>query len=362
MVRSLAHVHCYIVLCPCFGSLLCESNHVPQPGGDGCQKCSSSNVYVYVCLIVTAIVVAFALFKLWQRQDRIRRRQIKSTAKILIVFLQILTALPHLLNVHYPNPVSFLMSFLSIIASLSDLNIGDVGLGCFVEMNFYDELLMATLLPLAVIFIVFVILLYFQVKEKLEVHEQREREFNHVRTKATSSVGEGGEDATAAQAARPTRRRSSMARMRLSVENLEGASAVQHAAQQCTTAILLVAFCVLPGTATLIMYTFSCEPFDNGDVLLRADLSISCETNEHQRMVIFASFMVLVYVRCRSSLHHAAAETYFLCVYFQPIGIPTLFSVLLWRVRETIRDADLREARAQDCRHVSFLYDVSHAP
>ena len=43
-----------------------------------------------------------------------------------------------------------------------------------------------------------------------------------------------------------------------------------------------------------VFQVFSCERFDNGMELLRADYSIDCASDMHARIVIFAGFMIVL--------------------------------------------------------------------
>ena len=51
---------------------------------------------------------------------------------------------------------------------------------------------------------------------------------------------------------------------------------------RCFVGENLVAYLVLPGVSMIIFRTFSCESFDNGKTLLRADYTVDCESPRHK--------------------------------------------------------------------------------
>ena len=82
---------------------------------------------------------------------------------------------------------------------------------------------------------------------------------------------------------------------------------------------LVLTFVVLVTVSTLVIHFFKCRTFPipeedgGGDVLLLArDLSIDCEEPRYESMRVFAILMVLIY----------------------PVGIPAMYAVLLWGMRE----------------------------
>ena len=78
---------------------------------------------------------------------------------------------------------------------------------------------------------------------------------------------------------------------------------------------------------------FSCERFDSGQYLLRADYSIDCESDRHQRFQLFAAFMVAVY----------------------PIGVPLLFLWALFPYRAELRDVPTRESEFAKGKHLRMF-------
>ncbi|CAM9121469.1 unnamed protein product, partial [Discosporangium mesarthrocarpum] len=72
-------------------------------------------------------------------------------------------------------------------------------------------------------------------------------------------------------------------------------------------------FALVPASNT-ILQTFFCESFDDGRTLLQADYSIDCDSEEHGQYRLYAVAMVLVY----------------------PVGIPTLYTVILFKSRRSL--------------------------
>lgn len=116
---------------------------------------------------------------------------------------------------------------------------------------------------------------------------------------------------------------------------------------------LALLFFVFPGITTKTFRTFICERFDNGDgdisdnpSYLSADLSVECDGSDYDAMVGYALASAMVFC----------------------IGIPLVFSCLLWRARKDINpgtggaigDLLAREKSAQEkpvrVGSVSFLY------
>ena len=59
--------------------------------------------------------------------------------------------------------------------------------------------------------------------------------------------------------------------------------------------MLVIAYLVLPGVSTVIFKTFSCERFDNGDLLLRADYSLDCSSDDHRWYTVYAGLALVAY-------------------------------------------------------------------
>eukprot|EP00953_Heterococcus_sp_UTEX-ZZ885_P041481 21161-Heterococcus_DN1.PRE.3 len=67
--------------------------------------------------------------------------------------------------------------------------------------------------------------------------------------------------------------------------------------------------------STVVFQTFSCDYLeDTKESWLRADYSVSCDTDKHTAYKVYAAVMIAVY----------------------PIGIPVLYATLLWRHRHSL--------------------------
>lgn len=60
-------------------------------------------------------------------------------------------------------------------------------------------------------------------------------------------------------------------------------------------------------THVILPQTFNCEHFDNGEVLLKTDYGIDCESDTHKSFRTFAGLMILFY----------------------PIGVPAFFLAMV---------------------------------
>ena len=82
----------------------------------------------------------------------------------------------------------------------------------------------------------------------------------------------------------------------------------ESARKRVLSLFLLFLWCIFPFVSVMIFRTFDCERFDNGDHLLKADFSISCDSDKHHSYTTFAGVMILVY----------------------PFGVPALFLASMW--------------------------------
>ena len=63
----------------------------------------------------------------------------------------------------------------------------------------------------------------------------------------------------------------------------------------CRGGLFLYRFLIYPSTSAAIFATFQCETLDDGKEMLRADLSIDCQSPEHHLYTWYASAMALIY-------------------------------------------------------------------
>ncbi|CAM9564516.1 unnamed protein product, partial [Laminaria digitata] len=79
---------------------------------------------------------------------------------------------------------------------------------------------------------------------------------------------------------------------------------------------LLVTFLVYSSVSSTVFRVFDCEVLDDGTDYLRADYTIECTTAKHRAFQVYGVFMILFY----------------------PIGIPVLYSIVLFKNRGVVQD------------------------
>jgi hypothetical protein len=148
--------------------------------------------------------------------------------------------------------------------------------GCIVRINFYGKLLATTLLPMFLMALLGAMHLHVRLKYR-----------------AVSS-------ATVRQAARR-------------------AEAISTAIAKHSRALLAFTFLIYSPVSTVVFQTFACDYLEGTNSnWLRADYSISCDSATYKAYRVYGVFMILLY----------------------PLGIPALYSVLLWKHRERVVNTD----------------------
>jgi hypothetical protein len=106
--------------------------------------------------------------------------------------------------------------------------------------------------------------------------------------------------------------------------------------QRDTDATLLtLSYLVFASVCTAIFETFNCKRFgDDPTFYLVSDQSLSCDTNDHTWWKIYASAMMLIY----------------------PLGTPVLYSWLLWKDKEMLKD-DKERGKNESANKSAFLWD-----
>lgn len=61
------------------------------------------------------------------------------------------------------------------------------------------------------------------------------------------------------------------------------------------TVFLVITYLLFPVVSAIIFKAYSCEHFDNGDYLLRADYNVDCRSDQYKIIVQYASLMIFVY-------------------------------------------------------------------
>jgi hypothetical protein len=177
--------------------------------------------------------------------------------RIPIVVMQLLTQFVSITGTQYASVYSVFLKWLNVInLDMSWL----LSAGCILRVSFYVKLLITTISPLIVVAILGAI---------------------HIRVRYLCTQ----------------------------------ASTLQHATAKHITAFLAFTFLIFSAVSTVVFQTFSCDYLeDTKQSWLRANYSISCDTDKHTAYKIYAAVMIVVY----------------------PIGIPVLYAVLLWRHRHIL--------------------------
>eukprot|EP00611_Tribonema_gayanum_P023781 TRINITY_DN507_c0_g1_i5.p1 TRINITY_DN507_c0_g1~~TRINITY_DN507_c0_g1_i5.p1 ORF type:complete len:835 (-),score=189.38 TRINITY_DN507_c0_g1_i5:172-2676(-) len=163
--------------------------------------------------------------------------------RIPIVVLQVITKFLSVTGVPLPAVYEKFLRYLQFVnLDWSWL----LSIGCYLKVNFYDELLLATLTPLAVAAIIFV--------PRLLV-------------------------------------RCCSARM---TDRMH--AALESFAARDLRILLVLAFLIFGGVSSTILETFGCESFPTiNERFLRADYAISCNTSTYKSYRAYAAFMLVVY-------------------------------------------------------------------
>ena len=117
--------------------------------------------------------------------------------------------------------------------------------------------------------------------------------------------------------------------------------AVKSKRQQCFTMGIALTYLTLPAITTTAFALFPCDSFDNGDALLRSDLSINCNGEGRKGWVAFGTLV---------------APLMF------PVGVTLIYTILLYRKRDRLTrksngDTDER-LEDEEVKGVIFLWET----
>ena len=84
-------------------------------------------------------------------------------------------------------------------------------------------------------------------------------------------------------------------------------------------ATIVIALLLYSMASSAVSRAFACNPLDDGKVYLRTDYRIECSSSKHKAFQMYALFMLVAY----------------------PLGIPTTFALLLFRIRNDFLDSSL---------------------
>ena len=160
-------------------------------------------------------------------------------------------------NVHYPHVYQRFLDGVKLL----NFDLGwMLSASCVVDIDFHDRLLFATLGPIIVL--VFLGLTY---KIAVGINRQSQRAVQNVRLKHLSAV-------------------------------------------------LLTTFLVYAHVSSILFQTFACEHLEDGKFYLRADYRIECDSTKHEKLQVYAGFMMMLYT----------------------VGIPVYYVTLLFKNRDVM--------------------------
>ncbi|CAN0225140.1 unnamed protein product, partial [Scytosiphon promiscuus] len=259
---------------------VCSDGYSPQLGFT-CMDCSGSicGIMSLVLLSIAGVLITLAVLTYLMpregkggslgRVERIARYIPLQSFKIIIVSWQILTQFTSVANVAYPDVYQHFLDMLDVF----NFELGwALSAGCVVDLDFHDRLLISTVGPM--IGVLFLVMTYAAV----------------------------------------------------AFVSRDSPETLKTIWNKHVFMVLLLAFLVYSGVSSVIFKTFACEELADGNVYLRADYRIQCDSLKHQRFEVYAAFMVFVYA----------------------VGIPVFFGVLLFRDRDAWgKDGTAREEAAR---------------
>ena len=224
--------------------------------GARCARCEGSYVGLVLLLAFLALLGAGAVgvcVAYGRRLKRLAPRLFEicfdsGRAKIVWATMQIVGSIEWATGVEWPQPFRTLARWFAV----TRLTIADVlPTSCAVhEYDYYDHVLVSTLVPLALCFLAW-------------------------SRKWVAAV----------------------ARARCRCSSLSGSSllAFDAAAMDATRFTLVLAYLVLPTTSMTLFRVFLCTEFADGTAWLDADYSLRCDSREHESMKVFCGIMIAVF-------------------------------------------------------------------
>eukprot|EP00903_Cladosiphon_okamuranus_P020904 g19197.t1 len=218
--------------------------------GFACTRCSGAWASIVVAVVVAIVgvllLVALLMHFLPEKDSsgrdflaRVLRRVPVQSLKIVIIVWQILTQFASVANVTYKDVYQRLLDVVDV------LNF-DLGLllsvGCVVDIDFHDRLLVMTLSPL-------VAMAFLGTTYTLAKRRNRHAD----------------------------------------------AAVMEKDREKHLSAVLLVTFLVYSPVSSVLFQTFACEHLDDGKYYLRADYRLECDSQKHIGLQVYAGFMIVLY-------------------------------------------------------------------
>ena len=97
--------------------------------------------------------------------------------------------------------------------------------------------------------------------------------------------------------------------------NRQSEGAVQNVQHKHLSAVLLLTFLVYSNVSSILFQTFAYEHTEGGELYLRADYRIECDSAKHEKLQAYAAIMIIMYT----------------------LGIPAFYATLLLRNREILK-------------------------
>jgi hypothetical protein len=210
-----------------------------------------------------------------------------SALRIPLVVIQTLTQFINITGLKVPALYMKFLRWLSVInLDMKWL----LSAGCIVSLDFYGKLLTTTLLPICVIAVLG--LIHLRVRYKHQTY----------RYTTTAALHE---------------------------------ELLNNAIAKHSRALLAFTFLIFSPVSTVVFQTFACDYLEGANnSWLRADYSISCESDRYKAYRVYGVFMILLY----------------------PLGIPALYIYMLWRHRVNLRKTDNKREIDVSLHTTSFLW------
>ncbi|CAN0425302.1 unnamed protein product, partial [Ascophyllum nodosum] len=222
-------------------------------------------VFVLALLVAVILAVSYLLSTELDRGiqrraciERLMRYIPMHSVKVVIVTWQIVIQFVSVANVQYPYEYQRFLDGVRLL----DFDLGwMLSASCVVNIDFHDRLLFATIGPIVVIF---------------------------------------GLAMTYYIAAR---------------RNRQSEGTVQNVQHKHLSAVLLLTFLVYSNVSSILFQTFACEHLEDGELYLRADYRIECDSAKHEKLQAYAVIMIIMYT----------------------LGIPVFYATLLLKDRDILK-------------------------
>ena len=97
--------------------------------------------------------------------------------------------------------------------------------------------------------------------------------------------------------------------------NRQSEGAVQNVQHKHLSAVILLTFFVYSNVSSTLFQTFACEYLEDGELYLRADYRIECDSAMHEKLQVYAAVMIIIYI----------------------FGIPAFYATLLFKNRDILK-------------------------